>query len=146
MDWFNGNLDAQDLYEKIVFVAHLWDDLIDGDPRSAEDINLAFLYCFVHIPANKIFREYSAQLTPMFHAAIMGYMSANTMEKSGDDHKLEIAHGLRYAIGQVIVFIVLLTNPHDRALAILPDLWKKMMPERWEDYRKEHRDVTEKLD
>lgn len=138
MDWFNGNSDAQDLYEKLVFVAHLWDDLIDGDKRSEEDIHKAFMFCLVHIPMNKVYKAYHTQLAPLIHTAVMGYITANTMERSGDGHQVEIAHGLRYAIAQVAVFMVILTNSHERALEILPALWKQMMPERWEEYAKEH--------
>lgn len=142
MDWFNGNSDAQDLYEKLVFVAHLWDDLVDGESRSEDDINNAFMFCLVHIPANKLYRTYQVQLAPLIHTAVVGYMTATKMEKSGDMHQVEIAHGLRYAVAQVAVFMVVLTNTHERALEILPELWKQMMPERWEEYSKEHKDAA----
>ena len=142
MDWFNGNSDAQDLYDKLSFVTHLWDDLVDGDPRPEEDINLAFMYCLVHIPSNKMYQAFQKQLAPLIHTTVVGYMVANKMERSGDGHQIEIAHGLRYAIAQVAVFMVLVTNSHEKALEILPELWKQMMPERWEDYAKEHEYVA----
>lgn len=142
MDWFNNNSDAQDLYEKLIFVAHLWDDLIDKEPRTEADINLAFMFCLVHIPMNAFYRTYHQQIGPLIHTAIVGYMTATRMERSGDEHQVEIAHGLRYAVAQVAVFMVILTNTHERALEILPELWKQMMPERWEDYAKEHLNVA----
>jgi hypothetical protein len=73
----------------------------------------------------------------------MGFLTATQMEKSGDAHQVEIAHGLRYAVAQVAVFMVILTNTHERALEILPELWKEMMPERWDDYAKEHLNVAQ---
>ena len=41
MDWFSGNSDAQDLYDKLAYVSHLWDDLVDKEERTEDDINKA---------------------------------------------------------------------------------------------------------
>jgi hypothetical protein len=139
LEWFNGNRAALDLYQKLVFIAHLWDDLIDKDKEvNPDDINQAFEFALVHIPTNAFYRQYFDSLSPLIYSGVMGYLVANKMEKSSDPHQVEIAHYLRYAIANIVSFSVGVLNTREDALRILPEAWKQMMPERIDEYMKEH--------
>lgn len=138
-DWFNGNADAKRLYEEMCLVAHVWDDVVDKDKDVPEwRANAAFEAALISIPCNPFYRQHEALLRPMMVAGCWGYRTANRMERSGDAHQIEIAHGLRYAIAHVGAAIVNLTNTRERADELLPDFWKSMIPERIDAYIKEH--------
>lgn len=138
-EWFGGNEDSARLVSHLCDVAHVWDDLIDGDKDvMPEDINRVFEKTLFSIPSNPFFQEHKSALLPLIYAGILGYVTANRMERSGDSHQIEIAHGLRYAVAHVAAFAVSVTNPPDKTAAILPEAWKAWMPERFADYAKEH--------
>lgn len=138
-DMFGGNPNACALMEDLAFVSHLWDDLIDGDKeRSIDAINRAFEIALVRIPGNSFYQQNFAQLHPLVQSGVIGYLTANRFESDKEKHGLEIAHGLRYAVANVAAYIVFNTNSRERALEILSKAWKCWMPERIEDYLKEH--------
>ena len=136
---FGGNEDAARFVENICDVAHTWDDLIDQDkPVSPDAINRCFHSVLVRIPNNPFYRQYFDALSPLIFSGVLGYMTANRMEKSGDLHQIEIAHGLRYAVAHVAVFAIAVTNPPEKVHEMLPEVWMWLMPERFADYLKEH--------
>lgn len=138
-DLFGGNEDAARLVERLCRVAHIWDDLIDKDKDvSDEQINEAFRIALIDLPNNPFYREHNAAIAPLVYMGVIGYMTANRMERSGDRHQLEIAHGLRYCVAQVAAYAVVATNPLPIAERLLPTAWKAWMPERLDDYLKEH--------
>ena len=138
-EFFGGSKEAADLVASLCFVAHVWDDLIDKD-KIVEDerINTAFELMLLEIPNNPFFLAHRVSLSPLIHTGILGFLTANAMEKSGDEHQIEIAHGLRYAVANVAAYAVEVTNGRKQALEILPAAWKQWMPERLDEYRKEH--------
>lgn len=134
--WFAGNTDALDLYQRLVFVVHAWDDLIDQDKPA--DVNSMVANLFLYMPQNPIFRQHENEFRGLFLAGMVGYMAANIMEKSGDDHRIELAHYLRYTIMNMVVFLISITNGPDKAAQILADAAPVLVPERLADYIKEH--------
>ena len=137
--WFAGNAEATALYMSLVEVAHTWDDLVDQDkPVTADRINNAFLLCLVAIPSNKVYQALFPQLQPLLLTAFTGYVVANKYEKDKDEHGIEIAHMLRYSVVQVVTFLIVHFNGVNKAVEILPAALKRMIPERFDDYRKEH--------
>lgn len=134
--WFAGNTDALDLYERLVFVVHAWDDLIDQDKPA--DVNSMVANLFLYMPQNPIFRRHENELRGLFLTGMVGYMAANIMEKSGDGHRIELAHYLRYTIMNMVVFLISVINGPDKAAQILADAATVMVPERLADYIKEH--------
>ncbi len=142
-EWFGGNEHAAKLVEHLCTVAHTWDDLIDKDRDVSEDaINRCFELALVNIPGNLFYQAHHTALLPLIYSGVLGYMTANRMEKSGDPHQIEIAHGLRYAVANVAAFAVAVTNTKEQAAEILPIAWKSWMPERFSDYAKEHNHVS----
>jgi purine-cytosine permease-like protein len=139
LEWFGGNQDALNMYRAFVNLAHTWDDMIDRDkPVSADDINRAFLTCLVYLPANPFYRAIQEQILPMWLVVVSSYETANAFEKAKDPHGIEIAHSLRYAAGNIVAYAVHVCLGAERAKEVLPEVWKAMFYERFDDYRKEH--------
>jgi hypothetical protein len=130
LEWFGGNQDALNMYRAFVNLAHTWDDMIDRDkPVSADDINRAFLTCLVYLPANPFYRAIQDQILPMWLVVVSSYETANAFEK---------AHSLRYAAGNIVAYAVHVCLGAEKAKEVLPEVWKAMFYERFDDYRKEH--------
>lgn len=139
LEWFGGNQDALNMYQAFVDLAHVWDDLVDKDkPVSVEKINQAFLTCLVFLPANPFYRGIQDQILPMWLVVISAYETANFFEKNKDEHGVEIAHGLRYAVGNIIAYAIHVCVGMEKAKEVLPNMWKTIFYERFDDYRKEH--------
>ena len=145
LEWFGGNQDALNVYRMFVHLAHLWDDLVDKDKEATEDdINNAFLICLVYLPANPFYRSIQEQILPMWLTVVSAFQTANKFERDKDPHGIEIAHGLRYAAGNIMAYIVHVCVGPEKAKEFLPEMWKAVFYERFDDYRKEHLDVDYK--
>jgi hypothetical protein len=142
LEWFGGNQDALNMYRMFVDLAHLWDDLVDKDKEAAEyDINNAFLICLVYLPANPFYRSIQAQIWPMWLTVVSGFETANKFERDKDPHGIEISHGLRYAAGNIVAYAVHVCVGPEQARVFLPEMWKNVFYERFDEYRKEHLNV-----
>ena len=145
LEWFGGNQDALNTFRIFVDLSHLWDDLVDKDKEATEDdINNAFLICLVYLPANPFYRSIQEQILPMWLTVVSAYQTANKFERDKDVHGIEIAHGLRYAAGNIVAYMMYVCVGPEKAKEFLPDMWKNIFFERYDDYRKEHLDVDSK--
>ena len=145
LEWFGGNQDALNAFRMFVDLAHTWDDIVDGDKEVTEDkINNAFAIALVYLPANSFYQTIQPQILPMWLSVIHAYQTANAFEKAKDQHGLEIAHTLRYAAGNIMTYAVHVCVGPEKAKEYLPEMWKAIVVERFEDYRKEHLDVNSK--
>jgi hypothetical protein len=143
LEWFGGNTDALNLLHSLVDLVHIWDDLIDKDkPVTDSDINKAFLTALVYIPANPFYKTIEAQVLPMWVTAASAFEVANKFEKDKDEHGIEIAHNLRYAAGHVVAYMSIVCVGYENSKKFIPDIWKTIVDDRFEDYRKEHLDVV----
>ncbi len=139
LEWFGGNQDALNMFQAFVDLSHIWDDLVDRDkPVPADKINRAFLTCLVYLPANPFYRAIQDQILPMWLVVVSAYETANTFEKEKDAHGIEIAHSLRYAAGNIVAYAVHVCLGAEEAKKVLPEVWKTVFYERFDDYRKEH--------
>ena len=139
LEWFGGNTDALNMYRMLVDLAHTWDDLVDKDRDVPTDhINNAFLISLVYMPANAFYRSIQEEVMPMWLTVISAYEVANKFEQDKDEHGVEIAHNLRYAIGHMVAYMVQVCVGYEKAQQILPEVWKSIVFERFDDYRKEH--------
>jgi len=142
LEWFNGNEDALNMYRMLVDLAHTWDDLVDKDKSLEEEkINNAFLIALVYLPSNPFYRVIQDQILPMWATVILAYEVANKYERDKDAHGIEIAHNLRYAVGHIVAFMVQVCHGREKAKEILPEVWKHVVFERFDEYRKEHLNV-----
>lgn len=138
-DWFGGNQDAINLFDMLIDLAHTWDDLVDKDKDVTEaKINNAFMICLVYLPMNPFYQLIQRDVMPMWITVVSAYQTANHYERAKDAHGVEIAHTLRYAAGQIIAYAVHVCVGPEKAAEYLPDVWKALVIERFDDYRKEH--------
>ena len=139
LEWFGGNVDALNVFRMFGDLAHLWDDLVDKDVEVSEAaINNAFLICLVYLPANPFYRSIQAEVMPMWITVVSAYRTANQLERDKNAHGIEIAHGLRYAAGNIIAYVVHTCVGPEKAAEYMPDVWKTIFAERFDEYRKEH--------
>lgn len=139
LEWFGDNEDALAVFRMFVRLAHVWDDLVDKDKPVSEDaINEAFLICLVYMPSNSFYRHIQDVILPMWITVVSAYKTANQFEKNKDEHGVEIAHNLRYAAGNIIAYMVHVCVGPDKAAQYMPEIWKEIVVERFDDYRKEH--------
>jgi hypothetical protein len=144
LEWFGDNQDALNMYRMFVDLLHLWDDLVDKDKieSTTEDaINNAFLICLVYLPANPFYRAIQDQILPMWITVVSAYQTANQFEKDKDEHGVEIAHTLRYAAGNIVAYAVHVCVGQEKAKELMPEVWKSMVSERYDEYKKEHLDA-----
>lgn len=142
LEWFGGNQDALNMFRMFVDLAHTWDDLVDRDKEvSEDDINHAFAIALVYLPANPFYQAIQPQVLPMWLSVIHAFQTANAFEKAKDPHGLEIAHTLRYAAGNIMTYAVHMCVGPEKAKEYLPEMWKAIVVERFDDYRKEHLNV-----
>lgn len=142
LEWFGGDEDALNMYRMFVDLAHTWDDLVDKDKDAAEtDINNAFLICLVYLPCNPFYQRIQRDIMPMWISVVSAYQTANAYEKNKDAHGIEIAHTLRYAAGNIIAYAVHLCVGPEKAAEYMPEIWKAIVVERFDEYRKEHTNV-----
>jgi hypothetical protein len=138
LEWFGGNQDALNMYRMFVDLAHLWDDMVDGDKPLEEDrVNNAFLIALCYLPANPFYQQIQPAVLPMWLTVVSAYQTANHYEKAKDPHGLEIGHMLRYAAGNIIAYAVHVCVGADKAKEIMPEVWKHIVAERLGDYVKE---------
>jgi hypothetical protein len=139
LEWFGGNEDALNMYRMFVDLSHTWDDLVDKDKEAGEsEINNAFLTCLVYLPLNPFYRSIQHDIMPMWISVISAYKTANHYERTKDAHGVEIAHGLRYAAGNIIAYAVHVCVGAEEAAKVMPEVWKAVVAERFDEYRKEH--------
>lgn len=138
LEWFGGNQDALNMVHMLEHMTHAWDDLIDRDKEVSDArINRAFTTCLVYLPANPFYRSIQDQILPMWLTAISAYETANHFETTKDPHGVELAHMLRYAVGHIVAYAMHICLGEERVRQYLPEMWKALVPERFDEYRKE---------
>ena len=138
LEWFGGNQDALNMYRMFIDLTHTWDDLVDKDRDvSPEDINRAFSIALIYLPANPFYRSIESAVVPMLLMSLSAYHTANHFEKTKDLHGIEIAHVLRYSAGHIIAYAVNACVGPEKAKEYMPEVWKGVVFERFEDYKQE---------
>jgi len=141
LEWFGGDHNALQFAHILEELSHTWDDLVDKDkPVTEQQINTAFMHCLVHLPANPFYRKIQDSIFPMWITVVSGYEAANHYEQTKDAHGLEIAHGLRYAAGNILAYAIHVCVGPEKAREYVPQMWKAVFFERFDAYRKEHLD------
>lgn len=139
LEWFNGNRDALAVYKTFIHLLHTWDDLVDKDKDVSEgDVNEAFLSALVYLPANPFYASIQRDILPMWMGVVSAYEAANKYEREGDEHGLEIGHTLRYAAGHIAAHMILVCCGREKAKEYIPAMWKSVVYERFDEYKKEH--------
>lgn len=141
-EWFGGELAGVDMVWLLVQMTHTWDDLIDKDkPVTDAAINNMMRIALVCLPANPVYQKIQGAAPALWSTIISAYAAANSYEKSKDEKGLEIGHTLRYMAGNLISLAMEACIGFDAASNYMPEMWKVVVFERFNDYRQEHLNV-----
>jgi hypothetical protein len=88
-----GNREAGDFIEKVFFIAHQWDDLIDGD--KPVDIGLLMYGSMVVLPGDPFYQRHFPVLSPVIETAITSWLTANTLEATDEPADQAVSFVLR---------------------------------------------------
>jgi hypothetical protein len=136
---FDGNADAANIFNLLCELSHIWDDIVDKDKEVPEAlINRAFLIALVELPNSPLYRHIQGALLPMWITVVSCYETANKFERDKEEHGIEISHTLRYAAGNMIAYMVHVVFGQEKARELMPAIWKAVVYERFDDYKKEH--------
>lgn len=106
--YLQGDEAAVEFCNNLVYISHLWDDLIDRDKaRANEDINAAFSWLLTGLPVNRFFQTHAASLVPLMQSAIRQWHDSNNMEHGNADEQLA-AFMLRNAVLHIIHHVMFL--------------------------------------
>jgi len=113
----------------LLYVAHLWDDLIDGDKNpTAEDINQAFVKSLAEIPSNPFYQTCQPALLPMMYNALTLWLEANALDKITEKSRL-LTTVLNNAVIEIIHFCILVKGDAAWAREVAPEFWELFGPE-----------------
>lgn len=122
--WFKNDQMAVAFCMDIVFIAHLWDDLIDKDkPICDDEINFAFIAALNTIPSNPFYRLHAGQLQTIIMSAILQWQTANILD-AGSQEDIDKSFMLRASIYQIFHFTAYLIGGLQWANEIGPDVWR----------------------
>lgn len=120
----------------LVYIAHLWDDLIDKDKeRTDQEINDAFRLALIEIPANRFFLMNQSVLTPIMLNIILKWQDSNILEK-GSAHDKHMAYVHRAGITEIFNICAFLTGGVEWATEHGPDI-RRLYDEKLETFMEE---------
>lgn len=112
----------------LLYVAHLWDDLIDGDKeRTAEEINQGFVKSLTAIPTNSFFELCRPALLPMMYNALTMWLETKNMNNGDPDERLT-AFCLDNAVIEIIHFCILAKGGTEWAREVSSEFWQLFGP------------------
>lgn len=117
-----GNKDAIYLIDCVAFIARIWDNLVDGDPVTKDDLNRSFWLALVEMPQNPFFNHFQGQITALLRDYINNWMDANEYEKTGDLHKKTLSFVLRDMIGGIVSQCAYLIGGYDWMREVSPEI------------------------
>ncbi|MCC7122263.1 MAG: hypothetical protein IT493_11965 [Gammaproteobacteria bacterium] len=133
--YFNGNVDAFRFVEMMSYLANFWDDLVDCDKSMPEErIHQMMWLALIDLPRNRFYQQHYAALSGLMASGAMEYMVAREFERTRDPHGLELAHNLRYGIGQVATYVAMMCGASP---ALIAEMHQRCKPERIADYLKD---------
>lgn len=135
--FLQGNQAAVDMCMAVLYIAHLWDDLIDRDKvRTPNEISQAFILALVGIPGNSFYDQHRFLLQPVFSNAILQWLDSNALERSPEIHDRRMAWMLRASILQIFNYSAFLIGGFDWYQQVGPDM-RKLYQENFNDFNEE---------
>ena len=115
----NGDADARDFLLTLIHVAHVWDDLIDGDkPVAAEQIHCAFEAALLWLPRNPFYQRHAAELHVLLQNSIRNWQLANSIERNHEAGLYPAAFVLRSSYADIVAQVAYITGGPKLALTI----------------------------
>lgn len=130
--FFDGNQSAVELCMMLIKVADVWDDIVDGDKPSYDDVNKAFMICLFSLDENQFYQVHKASLKPIILSITLKWMDANTLESKGED--LEKCYMLRAGLYDLFAHCAFLISGYDYYQKIGPII-RKFYGETYEEFK-----------
>jgi len=122
--FMKGEVNAIKLSIDMIYVCHLWDDLIDRDrERGPEDIHKALRIAFAEMPSNPLYQAYQQQFSSLMASAACQYIDSTKLEKGNDDEKLT-AFWIRNALLSVLHYCMFLVGGPEWVAEQGPEFWR----------------------
>lgn len=134
-EFYVGNIDAVNLSMMLLEVAHLWDDLIDKDPVTDDEINKVFKYLIYDIPMNPVYRVIPGINCHLLNVYLR-WRDANDMETE-DDPDFEKTYMLRAGIYDLFSLITFHLYGDERSKELGPKI-RSLYGETLDSLRGEH--------
>ena len=128
-----GDEPAVEFIELLGTISQVWDDLVDGDPAEADDINRAFRLALIAVPQNLFYQAYQHKLVPVMDAAILDWMTATALERRSEQGA-GLAYVLRDSLAGVVVYCAQLLGGTEWAMEVAPRVRLEIHDETFADY------------
>ena len=126
MHFFKGNTDAIKLCMDLIYISHLWDDMVDKDKdRTDYEINDGFRIALVEIGANPFYLRYANQLHPLMMKSCLDYEALLPLER-GTGHDKTIAFTLRNSVLGILAYSIFLIGGMDWYRQVAPEFYRTM--------------------
>jgi hypothetical protein len=116
-------------------VCHIWDDIVDKDNPTYEEVCDAFRIALIDINLNPFFSTFRSHLVPIMMNIILQWEDSNTLDH-GSDHDKHMSYMLRAAPVGIVNFCALLVGGPNWARKVGPDI-RRIMIEDFDSYMKE---------
>jgi len=134
-----GDESAFEFCKMIVKIASTWDDLVDKDkPVSTEDINDVMQMALLYLPNNQFYRRNVDSLLPVMQQSAINWHIANKLAEQQGIAR-EIAHVMRYAAADILVYAAALKGGIGWARVVGPELRLRCQKENYQAFDKELR-------
>jgi hypothetical protein len=138
--YLRGNIDAVRFCIDILFVGHLWDDLIDGDKeRTPDEVNAAFRTAMGDIPTNPFYQDNIRALSGLLMSAFLQWQDSNVLAKGNMDDAMT-CFMIRNSLMAVIHYCLLLTGGPVWAAQQGPAFWHEFgagITEKYQEFLEE---------
>jgi hypothetical protein len=139
LEIFQGNTDAFELASMLAELVDTWDDAIDRDKPVTDDrLNRSFWLALVEMPGNEFYRSYGHMLRPVVATGILNWIAANKLQSSRDVHHVEIAHVIRYSIGDVLMLIATIIGGQEWGFKVAADIRLMCQKNTLAEFKEEH--------
>lgn len=129
-----GHKGAIAFFDLLMRIAHVWDDVIDGDrPVKRQDITTAFEGLF-SLNANAFYRECFDMLHPIITMAVIEWQAANKLEATNDLLDKQIAFITRSSYLQILIMCALLVGGKAWAIEVTPMIRRHFHGEGFDRY------------
>jgi len=135
-DLYKGNQAAVELGVTLFEISQAWDDLVDGDAISPDEINRCFLNCLVIIPLNPV-AAMMPELPHHIYNVFLRWRDATWLENNEPtDDNLNKSYMLRAGLYDVFVLIAAKLFGDQYASTIGPSV-RKFYGEQLKEFKKE---------
>jgi len=134
-EMLNNDENALKLCIDLLFVGHLWDDLIDQDQdRAKEEINKAFYLTLNNFDNNPFYCALRSELQPLITSACLMWLDSTSLEKKD---KLT-AFIIRQGLAQIIHYCIYRLGGYEWVREHGPKLWELFkLPDKYQEFIKE---------